>query len=78
MASMNISLTAELKHAVDEQVARRGYVSTSEYVRDLIRRDVEFSHVRDLLLEGAESEPLVVDDDFWSSLHEGLDRHAGG
>ena len=75
---MNISLTQDLKHAVDEQVARRGYVSTSEYVRELIRRDVEHARLRELLFEGAASEPLASDDDFWSGLHEGIDRRAGG
>ena len=36
---MNISLPEALKAFVDEQVSRRGYGSSSEYVRALIRRD---------------------------------------
>ena len=75
---MNISLTDDMKAAVDEQVARRGHVSTSEYVRELIRKDLALAHVRDLLLEGAASAPLAADDEFWSSLHERIDRRTGG
>ena len=52
---MNISLPDSLKHFVDQQVAGRGYGTSSEYVRELIRRDKERQHLRDLLLEGASS-----------------------
>ena len=43
MATMNISLPDELKQFIDAQVSEHGYGSTSEYLRDLIRkqRDVE-------------------------------------
>ena len=41
MATMNISLTDPLKQFVDEEVREGGYSSTSDYVRDLIRRDQE-------------------------------------
>lgn len=75
---MNISLTDDMKAAVDEQVERRGYVSTSEYIRELVRKDLELAHVRTLLLEGAASAPLVADDAFWSSLHEGIEHRTGG
>jgi antitoxin ParD1/3/4 len=59
MTTMNISLPESLKAYVDEQVARRRYGSTSEYVRDLIRRDLDRSTLRGLLLDGAESAPAV-------------------
>lgn len=55
MATMNISLPDSLKAFVDDQVARRGYGTSSEYVRELIRRDQERLQLRGLLLEGAES-----------------------
>lgn len=54
---MNVSLPESLKDFVDEQVAARGYGTSSEYVRDLIRRDQERQHLRGLLLEGAASAP---------------------
>jgi antitoxin ParD1/3/4 len=55
MSTMNISLPASLKSFVDEQVARRGYGTSSEYVRELIRADQDRQRLRDLLLDGAAS-----------------------
>lgn len=55
---MNISLPDSLKSFVDEQVSERGYGTSSEYVRELIRKDQERLHLRGLLLEGAASQPL--------------------
>lgn len=57
MTTMNISLPESLKAFVDEQVAGAGYGSSSEYVRELIRRDRDRLRLRGLLLEGAESAP---------------------
>lgn len=54
---MNISLPEALKTFVDEQVKQRGYGTSSEYVRELIRRDQDRSHLRGLLLSGASSAP---------------------
>jgi antitoxin ParD1/3/4 len=36
---MNISIPDSLKDFVDDQVAQRGYGTSSEYVRELIRND---------------------------------------
>jgi antitoxin ParD1/3/4 len=55
MSTMNISLPEALKSFVDEQVASRGFGTSSEYVRELIRKDQERQHLRGLLLEGAAS-----------------------
>ena len=55
MSTMNISLPESLKSFVDEQVSERGFGSSSEYVRELIRKDQERSTLRGLLLEGASS-----------------------
>jgi antitoxin ParD1/3/4 len=51
---MNISLPDELRDFVEEQV-KRGYGTSSEYVRELIRKDRDRLHLRDLLLAGAAS-----------------------
>jgi antitoxin ParD1/3/4 len=51
---MNISLPDELRDFVEEQV-KRGYGTSSEYVRELIRRDQDRLHLRNLLLAGAAS-----------------------
>ena len=56
--TMNISLTEDLKSFVDARVKARGYSSSSEYVRDLVRRDEEQARadrLRELLQEGLES-----------------------
>ena len=72
---MNISLPDSLKTFVDEQVSQRGYGTSSEYVRELIRKDQERQHLRGLLLEGAASAPTEPADD---SYFEGLRRRVGG
>lgn len=54
---MNISLPDALKDFVDEQVQARGYGTSSEYVRELIRRDQDRQQLRGLLLAGAASAP---------------------
>ncbi len=59
MSTMNISLPESLKTFVDQQVRSRGYSSSSEYVRELIRKDQDRQRLRSLLLEGAAS-PLSV------------------
>ncbi len=71
---MNISLPDTLKTYVDEQVAQRGYGTSSEYVRELIRKDQERQRLRGLLLEGAASAPAGPAD---ASYFEGLRRRVG-
>ncbi|MDZ4201490.1 MAG: type II toxin-antitoxin system ParD family antitoxin [Gallionella sp.] len=62
MTTMNISLPETLKTFVDGQVAERGYGTSSEYVRELIRKDQDRQHLRGLLLAGASSRPGKVAD----------------
>lgn len=79
MSTMNVSLPEPLKAFVDAQVARGAYGSTSEYVRELIRRDLERSRLRDLLLAGAESAADVdVDDAFFARLRDRACQPADG
>ena len=57
--TMNISLTDDLKAFVDTRVKSRGYSSSSEYVRDLLRRDEERAgeeRLKALIEEGIQSE----------------------
>ncbi len=72
---MNISLPESLKTFVDEQVSQRGYGTSSEYVRELIRKDQERQHLRGMLLEGAASAPVGPAD---ATYFEGLRRRVGG
>ncbi len=55
MSTMNISLPDSLKSFVDEQVSERGFGTSSEYVRELIRKDQDRQRLRGLLLAGAAS-----------------------
>lgn len=71
MSTMNISLPDTLKSFVDEQVVGRGYGTSSEYVRELIRRDQGRQHLRQLLLDGAASSPTApADAAYFDSLRE--------
>ena len=55
MSTMNISLPQTLKEFVDHQVDERGFGTSSEYVRELIRKDQDREQLRGLLLAGAQS-----------------------
>lgn len=78
MGTMNISLPETLKSFVDEQVARGDYGSSSEYIRELIRRDQDRLRLRDLLLQGAASPPAArADDDYFKALRDRARRRAG-
>jgi len=72
---MNISLPDSLKAFVDEQVTGRGYGTSSEYIRELIRADQDRQRLRALLMEGAAS-PLTapVDESYFDSLREHIRR----
>jgi antitoxin ParD1/3/4 len=72
MATMNVSIPDELKSFVETQVSNEGYSTSSEYVRELIRRDRQRSHLRGLILEGlTEGTTLPVDADFWATRRVG-------
>jgi antitoxin ParD1/3/4 len=63
MTTVNVSLPDGLKSFLDEQVAARGCSTSSEYVRELIRKDQERQRLRGLLLEGAASAPTAPAND---------------
>ena len=68
---MNISLPETLKSFVDEQVSQRGYGTSSEYVRELIRRDQDRLQLRKLVLAGASSAPTApVNETYFEGLRE--------
>jgi antitoxin ParD1/3/4 len=67
MTTMNVSLPELLKSFVDEQVAKRGYGTSSEYVRELIRADQDRQRLRKLLLDGAESPVTAAADSAYFS-----------
>lgn len=55
MGTMNVSLPDTLREFVERQVESGGYGTSSEYVRELIRRDQDRLQLRALLLAGAAS-----------------------
>jgi antitoxin ParD1/3/4 len=57
MSTMNISLPDTLKAFVDQQIDARGFGTSSEYVRELIRKDQDRQTLRGMLLAGAQSGP---------------------
>ncbi|HVF46643.1 MAG TPA: type II toxin-antitoxin system ParD family antitoxin [Pyrinomonadaceae bacterium] len=52
---MNISLPETLKSFVDSQVSEGDYGSSSEYVRELLRREKDRVRIRQLILDGGAS-----------------------
>ena len=71
--TISISLPDALKSFVDQQVRSRGYRASSEYVRELIRRDQGRQRLRGLLLKNATS-PLAIDADatYFGQLRDGV------
>lgn len=71
MSTMNISLPETLKSFVDEQVAGRGYGTSSEYIRELIRKDQDRQKLRGVLLDGAASAPgQRADEEYFDGLRD--------
>ena len=73
---MNVSLPAKLRDFVATRVQEGSYGSSSEYVRDLIRRDRDRRRLRAVLLEGAGAPAdATADADYFAVLRE---RARGG
>jgi antitoxin ParD1/3/4 len=71
MSTMNISLPESLKSFVDDQVGQRGYGTSSEYIRELIRKDQDRQRLRELLVAGAASAPAgPVDSMYFEGLRK--------
>ena len=78
MTTMNISLPDALKAFVDGQIAKGGYSSASEYIRELIRhaeKQAAQERLEAALLEGLESgEPIPVTPEFWEQRRRELEN----
>ena len=76
MTTMNISLPDSLKAFVDAEVDRRGFGTSSEYIRSLIRREQEREALRALLLAGTAS-PIdpIANDEFFADLRDQVRSH---
>jgi antitoxin ParD1/3/4 len=80
ITTLNISLPKKLRAKVDRKVARDAYGSASEYVRDLIRKDLSaeaIAKVDQLLLEGLHSgDPIPVDEKWWRERRAVIAKHS--
>ena len=75
MHNLNITLPDDLQAFVERQVAERGYVTCDEFIRDLIRREMDARQLRDLVAEGAASgQAVVADDAFFDRLYQRIDH----
>lgn len=76
MSTMNISLPDELKQFVDQRIESEGYGTSSEYMRELIRRDRDRAQFRQYVLDGLQS-PLLgrIDARYFESLHQRVQKH---
>ena len=79
MSTMNLRLPEPLKDFVNAQVSARGYSNSSEYVRELIRKDLDRQRLRGLILDGAGSpRGVVADADSFDGLRSPLVSDAAG
>jgi antitoxin ParD1/3/4 len=78
MTTMNISLPNAMKIFVDEQVSQRGYGTSSEYLRELIRKEQERDALRELLVAGASARPVQeVNAQYFDELRKKVKKLAG-
>jgi antitoxin ParD1/3/4 len=78
MTTMNVSLPEKMKEFVDRRVEAGGYQTVSEYVRDLIRKDIKVQEkerndrLDALLIEGLrsieEEGTLEITDQYWDEM----------
>jgi antitoxin ParD1/3/4 len=78
VVTMNISLPANLREALEKKLERQAYGTASEYVRELIRKDLQreaIAQVDELLLEGLHSgEPVPITPEWWAERHAALTK----
>lgn len=79
MTTMSISLPATFKSFVDVQLASRGYETSSEYVRELVRKDQDRHRLRGSLVDGAVSVPAsAVDKAYFDDLRDHMRWRTAG
>ena len=79
MTTMNISLPHELKSFVDARIKADGYGTSSEYMRELIRRDRDRTIFRQYLLDGVTAKPIGhMDAEYFSTLRARIESAGKG
>ena len=76
MATMNISIPADMRDWIQEVVSAGGYQTASEYFRELVRRDQKERakvDLEQLLLDGLESgKGVEISPEFWEDKRKEL------
>lgn len=71
MTTLNISLPESMQTFIEEQIAKGGYSTASEYIRHLIQQDQKQASqmkLETMLLQGLDSgEPIEVTDEWWQN-----------
>ncbi len=77
MGTMNVSLPDELRAFVEERVQEGHYGTSSEYIRELIRKDQARHALRSTILEGLAS-PSVAEagPDYWANKRKQVKRRS--
>jgi antitoxin ParD1/3/4 len=74
MTTMNIFLPEPMKAFIEEQAAKEGFCTVSEYLRaiigDLQKRQKIKQELDARLLEGVQSPPIPMTDKRWAELEE--------
>ncbi len=79
MSTMSLRLPETLKEFVNDQVSARGYSTSSEYIRELIRQDLDRQRLRGLILEGGASpRGVVADEEYCDGLRRRIVSDASG
>ena len=71
MTTMNISLPDEMKSFIEDEMAREGYASASEYFRDLVRQAQRRKAKLELeakLAEGLQGPPTKMKRKDWQAI----------
>ncbi|MDE0679940.1 MAG: ribbon-helix-helix domain-containing protein [Gammaproteobacteria bacterium] len=69
MSTMQVTLPDALQDFVNAQVTARGYSSSSEFICELIRKELDRQRLRELILDGAAStRGVVVDVEYFQGL----------
>jgi antitoxin ParD1/3/4 len=77
MVEMNFTFSEKIKDYIEQQTALEGFSSPSEYIEKLIhaeqKRDAN-AELEALLLEGLQSEPIVVTPEYWAERRTRLEE----
>ncbi len=69
--TVNVSMPAPMREYIEQKVVRHTYASASEYVRELVRRDMQreaLDKVEALLLDGVRSPAAPMTAKDWEEL----------